>query len=647
MPGRINDEDIATVRERARIDEVVGSYVALRNAGSGTLKGLCPFHDEKTPSFQVTPSRGFYYCFGCGEGGDVISFVQKIDNLSFTETVERLADRVGVQLRYTDGGPAAPERGRRLRLMEAHQAAAEFYAEQLSSAEASIGRDFLLGRGFDRSAAEHFGVGYAPQDGKALRRHLNGRGFSDAELVAGGLIREAGWDYFQGRLLWPIRDSGKQVLGFGARRLKDDDRMPAKYLNTPETALYKKSHVLYGLDLARQPIGKKSQAVVVEGYTDVMAAHLSGVDTAVASCGTAFGDDHARLLRRLMGDHDAFHGEVIFTFDGDAAGQAAALKVFGGDQNFVAQTYVAVEPTGLDPCDLRLQHGDAAVRELVARRVPLYRFVMANILTRHDLDRADGRLSALREAAPLVSSIRDSGLVGGYVRELAGMLGMDVDEVRQEVMRAASRRTRTGGPGGADSRANAGERGSGPASQPGPTESDAQRQAAPERRWLPDPQDRQLATERETTKLLLQAPLLFGPDWLGLADTDFTHRAYAAVFRSLPGARDAAGGQQLDGAAWVHQVATAVPHELLTSLVASLAVEPLSLHGQVSEHYVQANVAKLRLLTVMRQVAELKSKLQRTNPVENGTAYNQMFAELVVLEARRSELHARSLRAAD
>jgi DNA primase len=603
------------------------------------MKGLCPFHDEKTPSFQVNPARGFFYCFGCGEGGDVITFVQKIDNLSFAETVERLADRVGVQLRYTDGGAAQPERGLRLRLMEAHQAAAEFYAEQLSSPEASIGRDFLRQRGFDRAAAEHFGVGYAPQEGRKLRRHLNGRGFADSELVAGGLIREAGWDYFQGRLLWPIRDSGRQVLGFGARRLRDDDRMPAKYLNTPETALYKKSHVLYGLDLARQQIGKRAQAVVVEGYTDVMAAHLSGVDTAVASCGTAFGDDHARLLRRLMGNHDAFHGEVIFTFDGDAAGQAAALKVFGGDANFIAQTYVAVEPTGLDPCDLRLQQGDAAVRELVARRVPLYRFVMANILTRHDLDRADGRLAALREAAPLVSSIRDSGLVGGYVRELAGMLGMDVEEVRQEVMRSASRRSR--GESG-----SAGERSSDPVRvDPSPTVD--QQAAAAERRWLPEPNDRLLVTERETTKLLLQAPLLFGADFGGLDTTDFTHRAYAALFRSMRAVREASGGQMVEGAPWVHQVASAVPHEMLTSLVASLAVEPLSLHGAATEHYVQANVAKLRLLSVMRQVSELKSKLQRTNPVEEPTSYNQMFSELVVLEARRTELHALSLRGAE
>ncbi len=646
MPGRINDEDIATVRERARIDEIVGSYVALRNAGSGTMKGLCPFHDEKTPSFQVNPSRGFFYCFGCGEGGDVISFVQKIDNLSFTETVERLADRVGIQLRYTDGGTAAPERGHRLRLMEAHQAAAEYYSEQLSSAEAVIGRDFLRDRGFDRAAAEHFGVGYAPQDGRALHRHLNGRGFSDSELVAGGLIREAGWDYFQGRLLWPIRDSGQQVLGFGARRLRDDDRMPAKYLNTPETPLYKKSHVLYGLDLARQAIGKKSQAVVVEGYTDVMAAHLSGVETAVASCGTAFGDDHARLLRRLMGNHDAFRGEVIFTFDGDAAGQAAALKVFGGDANFIAQTYVAVEPTGLDPCDLRLQQGDAAVRELVARRVPLYRFVMANILTRHDLDRADGRLAALREAAPLVSSIRDSGLIGGYVRELAGMLGMDIEEVRQEVMRSAARGSRSNGRGeGQGDGTPNGDRSSQPTRGEGATAAD--QRAALERRWLPEPHDRLLVTERETIKLLLQAPLQFGPDLSGLDASDFTHRAYAAVFRSVQDARSASADRPLEGTAWVHQVATAVPHELLTSLVASLAVEPLSWNGPATEHYVHANVAKLRLLTVMRQVGELKSKLQRTNPVENPTSYNQMFSELVVLEARRSELHAQSLRGAD
>ena len=636
MAGRINDEDVATVRDRARIDEVVGSYVALKNAGGGSLKGLCPFHDEKTPSFQVTPARGFYYCFGCGEGGDVITFQQKIDSLSFSEAVERLADRVGIVLRYTDNGGPRQEPGLRLRLMEANQAAAEFFSEQLTTPEALIGRQFLGQRGFDRNAAEHFGVGYAPTDGRALLKHLRGRGFSDTELVKAGLARESGWDFFQGRLLWPIRDSGRQVLGFGARRLRDDDRMPAKYLNTPETPLYKKSHVLYGLDLARKKISEHSQAVVVEGYTDVMAAHLSGVETAVASCGTAFGDDHARLLRRLMGDHDAFHGEVIFTFDGDQAGQNAALKVFAGDQNFITQTYVAVEPTGLDPCDLRLQHGDAAVRELVARRMPLYRFVMSNILSQHDLDRADGRLAALRAAAPLVGSIRDTGLVNGYARELAGLLGMDPDEVRAEVSRAASRSSRRQDPG-ASPGGSAEDRRGAPAA-PTPAEQQVA-QGTP----LPDPRDRQLAIERETAQLLVQAPEQFPEHWDGLSAADFTHPAYAAVFTAVEKAlADEVGGLGRAGE-WTHRVAEAVEEEQLRSLVVALAVEPLPVQGAPDERFVVAHTAGLQLLTVMRSIATLKSRLQRTNPVSAQQKYNAMFSELVVLEARRKALQHRRI----
>jgi DNA primase len=621
VAGRINDEDVVAVRERARIDEVIASYVALRNAGGGSLKGLCPFHDEKTPSFQVTPARGFFYCFGCGEGGDVITFQQKIDSLSFAEAVERLADRVGIVLRYTEQSGPRQEPGLRVRLMEANQAAEEFYTEQLSTPDALIGRQFLDERGFDRVAAERFGVGFAPTDGRALLRHLRGRGFSDAELVKAGLARESGWDFFQGRLLWPIRDSGRQVLGFGARRLRDDDRMPAKYLNTPETPLYKKSHVLYGLDLARKQISAKSQAVVVEGYTDVMAAHLSGVDTAVAVCGTAFGDDHARLLRRLMGDHDAFHGEVIFTFDGDRAGQNAALKVFAGDQNFITQTYVAVEPTGLDPCDLRLQHGDAAVRELVARRMPLYRFVMSNMLEQHDLDRADGRLEALRATAPLVGSIRDSSLVNGYARELAGLLGMDPDEVRAEVSRAASRSSR---------RTPAPE-----AAAPAPT---SKRDGIP----IPDPRDRHLALERETAQLLVQAPEQFPEHWDGLSPADFTHPAYAAVFTAVEKAvADDGPGE------WTQRVSDAVEDERVRSLVVALSVEPLPLQGAPDERFVVAHTAGLQLLTVMRSIATLKSRLQRTNPVQAQQKYNAMFSELVVLESRRKALQTRSIGAQD
>ncbi|WP_203567108.1 DNA primase [Aestuariimicrobium ganziense] len=620
MAGRINDDDIALVRERTRIDDVVSAHVHLRPAGGGSLKGLCPFHDEKTPSFHVTPSRGYFHCFGCGEGGDAISFLQKIGNLSFVEAVQQLADRAGVQLRISDDGTGPRiEPGLRSRILDANAAAAEYFAAQLMSPDALAARQFLDGRGFDRTASEHFGVGYAPRGGRELRHHLNRAGFRDDLLVKAGLVREAGYDFFQGRLLWPIRDAANSTLGFGARRLHDDDRMPAKYVNTPETPVYKKSTVLYGLDLARQPIGRKSQAVVVEGYTDVMAAHLAGIDTAVASCGTAFGDDHARLLQRLMGNHDAFNGEVVFTFDGDEAGQKAALKVFSGDQNFIAQTYVAVEPNGLDPCDLRLQHGDAAVRELVGRRVPLYRFVMGNVLDGHDLDRVDGRLAALRQAAPLISSIRDTSLVSGYVRELASMLGMDVDEVRAEVQRVGRRRISEP----VQARAVA----------PPPDDDDAP--ALVSGIALPDPNDRGLLVERSTLKLMLQHPTLFTADWNQVRPDDFSHPAYRAVFEAIL-AHPFDGSQR-----WAEGVRQLTTDDQVRGLETELLVE--SLLREPDEHYADAHAARLRLLRVTHDIAQLKSRLQRTNPVEHTSEYNQMFSTLLTLETQRKALQHQSI----
>lgn len=632
MAGRINEEDIAAVRERAKIDEIVGSYVTLRNAGGGSMKGLCPFHEESTPSFNVTPSRGLWYCFGaCSEGGDAIAFVQKIENLSFVEAVQKLADRVGIQLRITDDGGPRTAPGLRVRLMEAHKLAAEFFAGQLTTPDALAARQFLAERGFDRAAAEEFGVGYAPRGGRALGQHLRSNGFSEEELITGGLIRRGGWDFFSGRLLWPIRDAGKSVVGFGARRIHDDDRLPAKYINTPETPIYKKSQVLYGLDLARTEIGRRGQAVVVEGYTDVMAAHLAGVKTAVASCGTAFGNDHARVLQRLMGDQGS--GEVIFTFDGDAAGQAAALKVFALDDIFTTQTYVAIEPSGLDPCDLRLQHGDAAVRELVGRRVPLYTFVMGNVLKRHDLERSDARVMALREAAPLVASVRDAAKVRGFIRDLAGMLGMDIEDVRQEVSRAASR--------GRKPRTDR---------QPErhPEHGDQQQRSPaspPAADVLPDPHDRTLSTERETLKLIIQAPHLVGDELTRLNVEDFTHPAYAAVLRHAhkAAANPPAGISDNDPFQdWPRRVASAEDNPWVNSLVVALAVEPL-LTETPSRGYAVAYVAKLQLLTVSREISRIKSRLQRTNPVEDPTTYNRTFSELVVLEAQRKELQNRSL----
>ncbi|MFV0429741.1 MAG: DNA primase [Arachnia sp.] len=602
MAGRINEDDIAAVRERARIDEIVSSVVALRNAGGGSLKGLCPFHDEKTPSFTVTPSRGFFYCFGCGEGGDVITFVSKHENLGFADAVQYLADKVGITLRISDDGTGPPQPpGMRKRILEANEAAADFFATQLRSAEAVSARQFLDARGFDQAVALHFGLGYAPRHGRALRETLRSAGFDEETLKAAGLIRDGGRDFFAGRLLWPIRDSAHSVLGFGARRLYDDDRLPAKYLNTPETPVYKKSHVLYGLDLARQAIGKRSQVVVVEGYTDVMAAHISGVDTAVASCGTAFGEDHARLVQRLMGSHDGLHGEVIFTFDGDAAGQKAALKVFSGDQNFISQTYVAVEPNGLDPCDLRLQEGNEAVRELVARRIPLYRFVMDNVLKSYDLDRVDGRLGALREASGLLWSIRDRSLVSHYLSELSKLLGMDIDQVRQEVGRR---------------RDNA------------PAQADPPR-LRQDSNW-PNPDEPSLRAERDTLKLMLQEPMLFDEEWDGVEVDDFSHPGYQAVFRLI--------GQVPPEGAWHDALRSAATNDLVRQLLVSLVVEPLV--REPDEAYAAAHTSRLQLVRVTREIDALKSKLQRTDPIADPQGHRSQFATLTELELRRNRLKA-------
>ncbi len=604
MAGRINDEDIAAVRERSRIEDVVGGYVALRNAGGGSLKGLCPFHDEKTPSFTVTPARGFYYCFGCGEGGDVITFLQRQQNLSFVEAIQVLADKAGIVLRVEDDGTGPGQApGMRKRILEANEAAQAFFAAQLDSPEAVAGRQFLHGRGFDREVSQHFGIGYAPRHGSALRQTLKAKGFTDEVLKSAGLVRDSGRDFFTGRVLWPIRDSAQAVLGFGARRIYDDDRLPAKYINTPESPVYKKSQVLYGLDLARREIGRKSQAVVVEGYTDVMAAHLAGVETAVASCGTAFGDDHSRLLQRLMGTSDGLHGEVIFTFDGDKAGQAAALKVFKGDQNFIAQTYVAVEPTGLDPCDLRLQQGEAAVRELVARRIPLYRFVMANIAKSYDLDRADGRLAAAREGAELVGSIRDQSLVSQYLRELAGVLGMDLDDVRREAANAGRHRQHV--------EVAEPER---PAADPG---------------W-PNPDDPALRLERDTLKLMLQFPLTFDAAWNSVEPTDFAHPGYAAVFRLIASVPFQQG--------WADRLRAEAPNELVQQLLVALLVEPLL--REPDETYSLMHTSRLQLSRVTREIADLKSRLQRTDPVKDPTGHRAQFAQLTELEMRRKRLQS-------
>ncbi|WP_234401583.1 DNA primase, partial [Thermobifida halotolerans] len=448
MAGRIRDEDVALVRERSPIADVVGEYLQLRSAGGGSLKGLCPFHDEKSPSFNVTPARNLWYCFGCGEGGDVIAFVQRIEHLGFVEAVEHLARAAGIQLRYEQGGYVPRnEQGQRQRLVEAHRAAAEFYAEQLLSPQAQAGRRFLTERGFTRADAEHFGVGYAPGGWEALTAHLRKKGFTDKEIVLGGLAsqgRRGPYDRFRGRLVWPVRDVTGEVVGFGARKLDPDDDGP-KYLNTPETPLFKKGSLLYGLDLAKKEIARQRQAVVVEGYTDVMACHLAGVTTAIATCGTSFGEEHLKILRRLLLGRSEFGGEVVFTFDGDKAGRNAALRAFAEEHGFASETFVAVQPDGLDPCDLRVQRGDGAVRDLVAAKQPLYEFMIRSRFEGHNLDTPEGRLAALDAAAPIVASIRNAGVRKLYGVSLDRWLGIMDEEFVSRRVREHMRHAQHGG----------------------------------------------------------------------------------------------------------------------------------------------------------------------------------------------------------
>ncbi|WP_433349353.1 DNA primase [Microtetraspora malaysiensis] len=657
--GRISDEDIALVRERSPIADVVGEHIQLRNAGGGNLKGLCPFHDEKSPSFNVTPARGYYYCFGCAEGGDVITFVRKIENLTFSEAVERLAQRAGIQLRYEQGGYVpGREQGERVRLIEAHRAAAEFYAEQLATPDAAPGRRFLSERGFERVDAERFGVGYAPAGWEALSRHLMARGFTSQELLKGGLAREGRRgpiDRFRGRLVWPIRDITGDVIGFGARKLLDSDDGP-KYLNTPESPIYHKSSVLYGVDLAKREIARRSQAVIVEGYTDVMACHLAGVPTAVATCGTSFGEEHIKVLRRLLLDQAEFRGEVIFTFDGDSAGQKAALRAFQDEQKFVTQTFVAVQPDGLDPCDLRLKHGDAAVRDLIASREPLFAFAIRSVISRYDLTTNEGRLGALDAAAPVIASIKDPGLRKTYVVDLDRWLGfMDEGFVIQRVQQAIGQ----GGQGG-----QGGDHGRyGHQDQPGPYGRqqgsqqygrrqgrsyggpDEGRYGGPAQGRATGQEAREKADpvamlEAEALKLAVQRPALLGPEFDALGGEAFTRPEHAALYGVIVAVGGTVAGGP-GGQEWVERLLAAAGDELRPALT-RFAVEEPRVETGGEERYAAAVLARLLETAVGRSVAQIKSRLQRLNPVEEQQEYNRLFGELVALEQQRRVLRERA-----
>ncbi|HEX7535974.1 MAG TPA: DNA primase [Dermatophilaceae bacterium] len=673
MAGLIRADDVTAVKERSSIEDVVREHVTLRAAGPGSLKGLCPFHDEKSPSFNVRPVVGAWHCFGCGEGGDVISFVQKVEHLTFAEAVERLAGKLGMELRYEEGGPprSGEGLGKRSRLIEAHRVAAEFYSAALVDLpEARAGRDFLRERGFDRMAADKFGVGFSPRGGEELTRHLRAKGFTDDEIVAGGLAgRGRGlYDRFRGRLMWPIHDITGDVVGFGARRLFDDDRIEAKYLNTSETAIYKKSFVLYGLDMAKKAISRDRQAVVVEGYTDVMACHLAGIETAVATCGTAFGVEHIKVLRRIMRDEsDQAPAKVVFTFDGDAAGQKAAMRAFGEDQRWASQSFVAVEASGKDPCELRQAGGDGAVRALVEDAVPMFEFAVRTTIARFELANAEGRVRALEAVAPIVAGIRDRALRPEYTRTVAGWLGVEVEQVANEVARAtriqasaARAPSPVSGPGsgagpgpgsgmgsgarsGAGTSVNGSERGSERGNEPGHEQGYGQGGEHAFELARPDLRDPVVNAERQLLQAALQFPGLLDPDGFdSIAAGAFSAPAHRGVHDAI----QAAGGIRAasEPGRWAARVSEAAALTV-RPLISELAVAPVPAKvdpqtGLPDRRYVDELLVRIQEVLLTRQIGDAISAMRRVPP-DDSVAGRELGIRLQILQRELANLRAK------
>ena len=694
MAGMIKKEDVEKVRAAADLYDIVSASVTLKPSGTGTYVGLCPFHDEKTPSFSVRPSLGVWHCFGCGLGGDVFGYVEQQENIDFREAVEVLADRYHIELHYESGSGRNEHTGsKRARLLEANEEAQRFFVSQIMSKEALAARKLLGGRNFSQADCERFGCGYAPQGWDNLVRHLASKGFTQQEMLDAGLARRGQrgvYDYFRGRVTWPIRDSTGRTLGFGARKLYEDDAIAAKYINTPDTQLYRKTQVLYGIDLAKAAIVKKRQVVIVEGYTDVMACHLAGVDTAIATCGTAFGAEHAKIVRRLIADDSlgaiqligplkvegqALSSRIVFTFDGDAAGQKAALHAFGLDSAFLSQTFVAVADDNLDPCDLRIERGNEAVRSLIERAKPLYDFVIDAAIGRFDTTFTTGQMGAVKAVAPLIAQIRDRSLHDLYTRKAARRVGVDLDvlqcevanerrrlNVRDEDAYASKRRY---GAAGAASREPRGESGRNPYANPAARKALERRDANEQTYYRID--DAVFICEQQFMATLIQVPRAIDRGWFGqLTLSNFM----TPVFRSLFQAIAAAGGLPSDDTPqglWMHNL-TKAGGPLLEPVINELAVMPLPLpapeHGddgaegpapvggvgggraaavqlrpatQAERQYASELLARLLDMGFMRRIGAAKRKMAMLPDGEEKIA---LLGQITQMETARKDLQA-------
>jgi DNA primase len=396
MSPFIKDASVQAVLSAANIVDVVSGYTSLRKRGA-TYSGLCPFHQEKTPSFTVSADKGLYYCFGCGEGGDIVRFVERMENLSFAEAVEQLGERFGVPVEFEEGAGLDPGRkDRDARLLQALEKAATFYQRFLWETESGRGaREYLERRGLGQEVCRTFRVGFSPDEWRGLHRRASKEGFSDRELEdAGLLIRQADktYDRFRGRLMFPLVDHRGRALGFGGRTLKDET---PKYLNSPEGPLYQKGHLLYGLYQARRAIADADEVVVVEGYTDVLGLVQAGAGNVVASMGTALTDAQIGLMMR-------FTGNITFMFDADRAGTDAMLRSGELARGHSLRPMVAVLPGGQDPADVAAEGGREAVSRVMAGKMSLLGFELRQALARGDTATAGGRVRAFEEVRQIM-----------------------------------------------------------------------------------------------------------------------------------------------------------------------------------------------------------------------------------------------------
>jgi DNA primase len=416
----IVDDDIARVRQSSDIVAIIGEHVSLRRVGM-RWQGLCPFHAEKSPSFSVNQGEGLYYCFGCQAKGDVITFVREIEHLDFVGAVEKLAARAGIALRYTDQGESEG-RKKRARLFEAVEKAVDWYHERLLAApDAAKARGYLRSRGLEGDEVRAYRIGWAPEGWDALAKALR---LPDAVFVESGLgflnRNNRQTDAFRGRVLFPIFDAEGRAVGFGGRVLPGAEG--PKYKNSAESAIYAKSKVLYGLNWVKSEVVSADEAVVCEGYTDVIGFAHAGVPRAVATCGTALTEDHVRLLR-------SFARRVVLAFDADSAGQNAADRFYAWERKHDLDVAVAALPAGIDPADLA-RRDPAALRTAVENAVPFLAFRVNRVLDAADLSTPEGRARGAEAALDVIAEHPSNLVRDQYVMEVASRCRLDPDRLR-------------------------------------------------------------------------------------------------------------------------------------------------------------------------------------------------------------------------